>query len=149
MTIVVLAMVSCNHNENNKETEQDRTAAALVGTWNLISIVDTRSVSIGNEEVDVYVVFQADEPAATKAEVQPEAPSTGTFVLYQMLGTGRYRTFRGTWSLTDKLLSGIYAGGTPWGADYEVTLDDDNTRLTLAAGTESCVYTRATLPSGL
>ena len=145
----LLTLVSCNHNGNNPEEEQQsKMASALVGTWNLITITDTRSVSIGSEEVDVYVVFEADAPAATKADLTPKE-STGTFTLYQMLGTGRFRTFRGTWSLMGALLTGVYSNGTPWGAEYAVTLDDNDTRLTLAAPTETCVYTRATLPSGL
>lgn len=150
LAVALLALVSCKHNTTNPEEEQQKKmAAALVGTWNLINIADTRSVTIGSEEVDVYVVFDADIPAATKAEVSTPAASAGTFILYQMLGTGRYRTFRGTWTLAGTHLTGVYSNGTPWGAEYEVTLDDNDTRLTLAAPKETCVYTRTTLPSGL
>ena len=150
LVVALLALVSCKHNTINPEEEQQKKmAAALVGTWNLINITDTRSVTIGNEEVDVYVIFEADQPAATKAEVSAPMAFTGTFMLYQMLGTGRFRTFRGTWTLTGTLLTGVYSNGTPWGAEYEVTLDDNDTRLTLAAPTEKCIYTRTTLPSGL
>ena len=150
LVVALLALVSCNHNGKVPEEDpQDKIAAALVGTWNLINITDTRSVTIGSEEVDVYIIFDADMPAATKAEISTPAASTGTFILYQMLGTGRYRTFRGTWTLTGTLLTGAYSNGTPWGAEYEVTLDDNDTRLTLAAPTEKCVYTRTTLPSDL
>ena len=151
LTLALLTLVSCKHNGNPTEEENttNKTAAALVGTWNLINVTDTRSVTIGEEEVDVYIVFAADEVTATKAAAGEPSVATGTFTLYQMLGTGRYRTFRGTWTLTDDLMTGVYSNGTPWGAEYVVTLDDAETRLTMAAPTETCVYTRATLPAEL
>ena len=148
IAVALLALVSCTP-KTPTEDPQEKMAKALAGTWNLISITETRSVSIGSEEVDVYIVFETDQPEATRAEATSPTESTGTFTLYQMLGTGRFRTFRGRWTLVGTHLTGAYTNGTPWGAEYEVTLDDDDTRLTLAAPKETCIYTRTTLPSGL
>jgi len=150
LAICVLAFVSCKSNEP-EESASSKLAKAMAGTWNLISMTDTRAVSIGNEQVEVYVVFQVDETTtstATKAATTASDP-TGTFSLYQMLGTGRFRSYKGSWTLSGTTLTGVYSNGTPWGATYEVTLDDENTRLTLAAPTETCVYTRTTLPAEL
>lgn len=148
--LFVLAFAGCKPHEP-AEDPTAKMATALAGTWNLINITETRAVTIGSEAVDVYVVFETDTPAATRAAKDQSPTSyTGTFKLYQMLGTGRFRTFRGTWTLTSTLLTGVYSNGTPWGAQYEVTLDDDNTRLSLAAPTETCIYTRINaLPAGL
>jgi|GEM_PF-746900 len=148
--LFVLALIGCKPHEP-AEDPTAKMAAALAGTWNLISITETRSVTIGSEAVDVYVVFETDAPAATRADKdQSPSSSTGTFTLHQMLGTGRFRTFRGTWTLTSTLLTGTYSNGTPWGAQYEVTFDDADSRLTLTAPTETCIYTRVNaLPSEL
>lgn len=145
LVAVALTLFTSCHPEEESQPKLD-----ISGTWELASITDTRAVAIGDEQVEVYVVFKTDEPAVTRAKKPVEVvPTTGTFRLYQKLGAGRFRTFNGTWSLTDATLTGVYDGGRPWGAEYQVSVDDTNKRLTLAAPTETCVYTSATLPAGL
>lgn len=121
----------------------------ISGTWELINLTETRSVSLGSENVEVYITFTADVADATRAGKVTLTESAGTFSLYQMLGTGQFRTFEGKWNLDGTSLTGTYADGTKWGADYEVSLDDNNTRLTLSAPLETCVYTKTTLPADL
>lgn len=121
----------------------------ISGTWELISLTDTRSVTIGDEVVEVYITFTRDVADATRGGKVVLTESAGTFTLYQMLGTGQFRSFTGTWNLDDTTLTGVYADGTQWGATYVVSLDDENTRLTLAAPKETCVYAKSTLPASV
>lgn len=146
--LVALTLTSC------REQETPPQPMNIDGTWELISVTDTRAVAIGDEQVEVYVVFQADEPVVTgtrgsKEQVHQPVVSTGVFTLYQKLGAGKYRSFDGKWTLTDSTLSGTYSDGKPWGATYEVALEDDGSRLSLAAPTETCVYTKSKLPAGI
>lgn len=145
--LVALTLTSC------REQETPPQPMNIDGTWELISVTDTRAVAIGDEQVEVYVVFQADEPVVTgtRSSKEPVGPvvSTGVFTLYQKLGAGKYRSFDGKWTLTDSTLSGTYSDGKPWGATYEVALEDDGSRLSLAAPTETCVYTKSKLPAGI
>lgn len=100
------------------------------GEWQLSQI--TTKASIGGQTVDVYIAFN----------------DGGSFELYQMLGTGRYRKFEGSWTLTDKVLSGSYTGGTPWGSSYDVEIDENRTQLVLATqdGSEIHTYRKASIP---
>lgn len=146
--LVALTLTSC------REQETPPQPMNIDGTWELISVTDTRAVAIGDEQVEVYVVFQADEPVVTgtrgsKEQVHQPVVSTGVFTLYQKLGAGKYRSFDGKWTLTDSTLSGTYSDGKPWGATYEVALEDDGSRLWLAAPTETCVYTKSKLPADI
>lgn len=107
----------------------------ITGEWSLIS-VETRAVTIGGEQVDVYIAFNADK----------------SFQIYQMLGTGRYRLYTGTWSLLDGVLSGKYSDGTPWGASYDVELESSDTILKLtskSAVAEVDTYKKTPIPDSV
>lgn len=104
----------------------------IVGEWRL-SDVSTKVAFIGEEDVDVYLSFSKDKK----------------FTMYQMVGQGRYRCFRGTWGLGGNMLNGVYDDGTAWGSSYEVSLSSDKTQLVLVSvGTirESDTYIRADIP---
>ena len=102
----------------------------ITGEWNL-NRIETKSAILGDQTVDVYVSFKSDN----------------TFDMYQMLGTGRYRAFSGTWTLVDKTLSGKYSDGSAWGSRYEVSKDDNV--LTLTTETEIDTYTRKNIPESV
>lgn len=53
-----------------------------------------------------------------------------TFELYQKIGEGAYRLFRGTWNLDNTLLTGKYNDGEDWGAAYSVAIDNEKMTLT-------------------
>ena len=103
------------------------------GEWQLSQI--STKASIGNETVDVYINFK----------------DGGSFELYQMLGTGRYRKFNGSWTLNNKVLSGTYEGGSPWGSTYTVEVNDGNTQMTLTSedGTETHSYRKQSIPASV
>lgn len=127
--ILLLALpflsANCHH-------EPGEDPLVIDGQWQ-ISHFSTKSVSIGGQTVDIYIDFQTG----------------GNFEMYQMLGTGRYRKFTGTWKLTDKLLTGSYTGGQAWASSYEVIMDDSRTQLTLTSTStpqEISTYRKQTIP---
>ena len=122
VVLAILAITGCGKKKIK--------ALDISGDWKLVSIES--KARIGNEEIDVYLRFDKE----------------GTFEMYQMLGTGRYRQFKGSWQLTESILSGTYADGSAWGSSYEVTLDEGKT-LTLAStsGNEVDVYQSSTIPN--
>ena len=104
----------------------------ITGSWHLVELheIDTRSVTIGKEVVDIYLELAKDN----------------TFSLYQMVGTGKYRCFTGTWILNEDILSGTYSDNTPWGAQYEVDLNDSSTELVLTCEGEKYIYSKEQIP---
>ena len=98
----------------------------ITGTWELMDI-KTKAIQIGEETIEVVMTFNADN----------------TFALEQKLGAGRFRSYSGTWQLTDTKLSGKYSDGKAWGAAYEVAREGDVLTMTPdVAGAESYVYTK-------
>ena len=127
-SLMMLAMVFLS-----AKCEPEDAPLVLDGQWQITQFT-TKAVSIGGQQVDVYISFNSDH----------------SFELYQMLGTGRYRKYAGTWTLTDnKLLSGTYEGSVAWATSYEVTMDDAQTQMTLtstATPQEVSVYRKQTIP---
>lgn len=107
----------------------------ILGSWHLTELnpVETRSVTIGQENIDVYIDFS----------------SNNTFRLYQMVGAGKYRLFSGIWSLEGCTLSGTYDDNTIWGSNYHVALTDKRTKLTLTSAGEEYIYTKETVPDSV
>ena len=120
---VLAAAVSCG-----KKGEK---ALDITGEWNLTR-VETKATTIGDQTVDVYVSFASDK----------------SFEIYQMLGTGRYRKFSGTWTLTEKTLDGKYSDGTLWGSSYEVEISEDVMTLSSASG-EVSTYKKSSIPDSI
>lgn len=120
---VLAAVVSCG-----KKGEK---SLDITGEWNLTR-VETKATTIGDQSVDVYVSFASDN----------------TFEIYQMLGTGRYRKFSGTWTLTEKTLDGKYSDGTLWGSTYEVEIAEDVMTLSSASG-EVSTYIKSSIPDSV
>lgn len=116
-----------------KEEQPKEEVLNITGSWHLTDLqqTETRSVTIGQETVDVYIDFAADN----------------TFRIYQMVGTGKYRRFSGTWALADNKLSGIYDDKTPWGAEYDVELNSTATELILTSAGEQYTYTKKGIPN--
>lgn len=144
----MMTLASCD--DPNGEGGDTPLSSRMVGTWELVDLTQTRSAKIGDELIEVYIVFTADLSAATTTGKKAEpVATTGTFTLYQMLGKGEFRAFDGKWNLDGTTLTGTYSDGKKWGASYEVSVSDDDERLTLAAPSETCVYTRGHLPNTL
>lgn len=145
MLCALLTFTSCHEPELPQPINID-------GNWGLNSITDTRSAVIGEQTIDVYIHFESDAPinVTRGSKVEPGPLVTqGVFTLWQKLGEGAFRSFKGSWTLTDNMLTGKYSDGTHWGASYEITIDDGGTRMTMVAPTETLVYDRTALPAGL
>ena len=120
---VLGACLSCGKKEK---------ALDITGEWNLVAL-ETRAASIGDQTVDVYISFA----------------SSGTFEMYQMLGTGRYRKYSGTWTLTGSTLTGKYSDGTQWGSSYEVGRRSEDMLTLSSASGEIGTYKKSTIPDSV
>ena len=70
-----------------------------------------------------------------------------TFELYQKIGEGAFRLFRGTWNLEDTILSGKYNDGEDWAASYEVSLGDGTITITSQNdAAEESTFTKTQIP---
>ena len=69
-------------------------AEKLVGDWHCTA---------ASTDAEIYVTFRAEN----------------TFTLYQQIGEGAYRLYRGTWNLEGDLLTGKYNDGEDWAAAYK------------------------------
>lgn len=63
---------------------------------------------------DIYISFNDDK----------------TFELYQQIGQGAHRLYRGTWHLEENLLTGKYNDGEEWAAAYTITINDKQLTMT-------------------
>lgn len=124
--LIALSVISCN----NKEKAID-----ITGEWQIADAVMTRSINIGNTEIDIYIQFMADN----------------TFSIWQMIGYGRYQEFTGSWTLAENnILNGSYSDGTAWGNSYKVEIIDGNLIMTAQNGSSDIyTYVRCTIPSDI
>ena len=100
LIFAVLALVaSCGKNEEGKKPEIDL-EEQLIGQWHSTSI---------SVEGDIYIEFYQEK----------------SFELYQQIGEGAYRLYRGTWNLEGDLLTGKYNDGEDWAAAYKVAIEGD------------------------
>jgi hypothetical protein len=122
--VAAMAVLACNKPDQPQEEKLD-----ITGDWHL-SKVEVKA-AIGNEKVDVYLRFKADN----------------SFEMYQMLGTGRYRVYEGSWRLTEAVLSGSYSDGKAWGASYDVAVNGNTLTLTSKTSSpETDTYSKTTIP---
>lgn len=74
-----------------------------------------------------------------------------TFELYQKIGEGAHRLYKGTWELNEDtaMLSGKYNDGAAWGSGYTVSVSEDGNSMTLtpSEGSEAQVYRKESIPS--
>lgn len=83
-----------------------------------------------------------------------EILSDSSFGLYQKIGDGSYRLYKGKWSLDEEseTLSGKYNDGTSWGSIYKVKMSEDNNLMTLipeASKDEEHLYNKTEIPSNV
>lgn len=113
-------------NENQGGSETPATLASkIIGEWHSTSLPVTG---------DIYFSLAEDN----------------VFELYQKIGDGGYRLYRGTWSINEEkaLLSGKYNDGEAWGASYVV--DVNGTTLTLTSDNdakEKSTYKKESIPA--
>ena len=82
-------------------------------------------------QIDVYLGLYADY----------------TFDLYQKIGDGAYRLYRGTWNIEEGILTGKYNDGEPWAASYDAAVQDKTLTLTSKNdAAEVSTYTACEIP---
>lgn len=113
----VLILASCG-----KDGKKKTTADYLYGEWHSTSISVTG---------DVYISFTDDMK----------------FEMFQKIGEGAYRLYRGSWNVEEDLLTGRYNDGEDWAAAYTVTVDDRSlTMISTNDAAEKSTYTRTEIP---
>lgn len=123
LIFAVLALVaSCGKNEEGKKPKIDL-EEQLIGQWHSTSI---------SVEGDIYIEFYQEK----------------SFELYQQIGEGAYRLYRGTWNLEGDLLTGKYNDGEDWAAAYKVAIEGDVLTMTSQNdAAETSTYKKSDIPS--
>ncbi len=118
--LVILA--SCGKNSDDNKPEQTL-EQQIIGQWHSVS---------NSLEADLYIDFQEGK----------------TFELYQQIGEGAHRLYRGTWNLEGTLLTGKYNDGEDWAAAYQVEMKEKQLVLTSNNDTaEKSTYEKAEIPA--
>ena len=118
----LMLLASCGKNEDDKKPELTL-EQQLIGQWHSVS---------NSMEADLYIDFQEGK----------------TFELYQQIGEGAHRLYRGTWNLEGTLLTGKYNDGEDWAAAYQVEMRDKQLVLTSNNETaEKSTYEKTEIPA--
>lgn len=118
--MVLLASCGKNNDDNKPELTLEQ---QLIGQWHSVS---------NSLEADLYIDFQEGK----------------TFELYQQIGEGAHRLYRGTWNLEGTLLTGKYNDGEDWAAAYQVEMKEKQLVLTSNNDTaEKSTYEKAEIPA--
>lgn len=90
------------------------------------------NVTLATGSSDIYLSFSKDK----------------TFEIYQQIGEGAYRLYRGSYNLEENLLTGKYNDGEDWAAAYEVAMSDKFLTLTSKnEAAEENVFEIAAIPA--
>ena len=118
----LVLLASCGKNEEDKKPELTL-EQQLIGQWHSVS---------NALEADLYIDFQEGK----------------TFELYQQIGEGAHRLYRGTWNLEGTLLTGKYNDGEDWAAAYQVEMREKQLVLTSNNdAAEKSTYEKAEIPA--
>ena len=118
----LVLLASCGKNEEDKKPELTL-EQQLVGQWHSVS---------NSLEAALYFDFEEGK----------------TFELYQQIGEGAHRLYRGTWNLEGTLLTGKYNDGEDWAAAYQVEMREKQLVLTSSNDTaEKSTYEKAEIPA--
>ena len=111
--------------EKPEEKPVEKLADRIVAEWH------STSIAVNG---DIYLSFSND----------------GKFELYQKIGDGAYRLYRGTWSINEStaVLSGKYNDSEAWASSYKVEFSGSNMTMTSTdASAEKSTYAKAAIPA--
>lgn len=118
----LLILSSCGKDKGGDRTELTL-EQKICGDWHSTALP---------VEGEIYISFSEDR----------------TFELYQQIGEGAHRLYRGTWALEGSLLTGRYNDGEDWAAGYNVTIADKVLTMTSANdAAEESVYEKTEIPA--
>lgn len=89
------------------------------------------------------------QPSSFEGEIYASFAEDGSFELFQKIGEGRHRLYRGSWSIADGIISGQYNDGTAWSSTYLITFAGDNQdsmTWTSTISNEVNTYVRGSIP---
>lgn len=113
----VMILAACDGKSGGKKLEDK-----LYGEWHSTSLTVT---------ADIYLSFTEEK----------------TFEIYQQIGEGAYRLYRGTWNLEEGVLMGRYNDGEDWASSYLVTIEDNVLTMTSQNdAAEVSTYSSGTIP---
>ena len=115
--IAALSIVSCGSKNKDTGKEELTLEQKLYGEWHSTKLAI---------DADIYISFMEN----------------GRFELYQQIGEGAHRVFRGTWNLEEDLLTGKYNDGEDWAAAYRISIE--NKTLTLTSANDAAEVSRFT-----
>lgn len=81
--------------------EKDEVQHSIVGEWHF-------SDEESGQDIDIYVSFSIDF----------------TFEMYQKIGEGAHRYYKGAYEVDRDYVTGTYSDGTPWASDYYVSFHE-------------------------
>ena len=85
---------------------------------------------------------------SAEGEIYLSLTEDNNFELYQQIGEGRHRLYRGVYNFENDILSGKYNDGEDWAYSYQVVLADDTMTLTtLDESAQTSVFQRTTIPT--
>lgn len=115
----VLLLASCG---GKNEDDTKNPAEMILGEW------QSTTLSVSG---DIYLDFNEDK----------------TFEMYQKIGQGAYRLYRGKWNIEGNILTGKYNDGENWAASYDVAIEGKHLTLTSKNdAAEVSKYTSCTIP---
>ncbi len=84
---------------------------------------------------------------SAEGEIYLSLTEDNKFELYQKIGDGRHRLYRGTYNFENDILTGKYNDGEDWAYSYQVVLADDTMTLTtLDESAQITVFERESIP---
>lgn len=85
---------------------------------------------------------------STDGDIYLSLTEDNKFELYQQIGDGRHRLYRGTYSFENDILTGKYNDGEEWAYAYHVVLADDTMTLTtIDESAQVSVFQRTSIPT--
>lgn len=121
--IAALAVVSCGSKNKDTGKEELTLEQKLYGEWHSTELTI---------DADIYISFMEN----------------GKFEMYQQIGKGAHRVFRGTWNLEEDLLTGKYNDGEDWAAAYSISIGNKTLTMTsVNDAAEVSKFTQAQIPA--
>lgn len=85
---------------------------------------------------------------SAEGEIYMSLTEDNKFELYQQIGEGRHRIYRGTYSFENDILTGKYNDGENWAYSYQVVLSGNTMTLTtLDESAQVSVFQREAIPA--
>lgn len=118
--------------------------------WAALFSIVLFSVSCSKDAVICETLTGEWHYCSDDAEVYIAFADGGDYELFQKIGAGRYREYRGKWYLNKGILSGDYDGGPGWGSSYKVEVNSNQLILTALNGSEEVsIYQREAIPASV